>query len=134
MEIGVFTCMTLNTREESRTMRFGILTAIFNLFLILKFKLELGQQFYDQFGYTAIILTSLCFLILGLVVLVREFELDSNEPNFNVGSSLEKCWNSVLYCYCDCPSFKIGGFLIMLAIYTLFFLLDSMKPWFYFRE
>ncbi len=92
MEIGVFTCMTLISREENRTMRFGILTAIFNLVPKILMGSSLGPYFYDRFGYDGLILTSLCFFILGLLVLifVLELESDSKEPFCSVVSSPER--------------------------------------------
>jgi hypothetical protein len=85
MEIGAFTCMTLISSEENRTMRFGILTAILNLIPVGG-----SRYFYDQFGYAALILTSLCFFILGLVVLMGVLEDDSKDLISNVVSSPER--------------------------------------------
>jgi MFS family permease len=88
MEIEAFAYMSLITSEENRTMRFGILSAIFNL--IPMGGSTLGPNFYEQFGYAGLILTSLCFLILGLLVLVLVLERDSKEPISNVVSSTER--------------------------------------------
>jgi hypothetical protein len=94
MEIGAFVYMTLISSEENRTMRFGILAAIFNL--IPFGGSSLAQYFYERFGYAGLILTCLCFFILGLVVLVRVLEGESRDLVSNVVSSTER------YCNCNC--------------------------------
>jgi MFS family permease len=88
MEIGAFVYMTLISSEENRTMRFGILAAIFNL---IPFEgSTLGPYFYERFGYAGLIMTCLCFFILGLVVLVRVLEGESRDLVSNVVSSTER--------------------------------------------
>jgi MFS family permease len=82
VKIGVFTCMTLISNTENRTMRFGILTAILNLSSFGG--PTLGPYFYKRFGYDGLILTSLCFFILGLLVLVRVLEGESKDSSSNV--------------------------------------------------
>ncbi len=77
--------MALISSEENRTMRFGILTAILKLSW-----LGGSRYFYDQFGYAGLILTSLCFFILGLVVLVRVLEGEFKGLVSNVVSSPER--------------------------------------------
>jgi hypothetical protein len=114
LELGAFTYMTLITSEENRTMRFGILTVIFNLFP--KFEFEFGQRIYEQFEYIALNLTCLCLFILGLVVLLGVLETVSDSI---VRSSMEPCWYSVVYCYCDSGWFMMLAFILLLVISTL---------------
>jgi hypothetical protein len=88
METGVFAYMSLITSEENRTMRFGILTAILNLSWFGGS--SLAQYLYDLFGYDGLILTCLCFFILGLVVLLPVLEGESRDSVSNVVSSTER--------------------------------------------
>ncbi len=84
--------MALNTSEENRTMRFGILTAIFSLVSEKKLKTDFWTNYDSPFlTYVVLILV----LTAGLVVLVRvdESESASEEPDSMVGSSVERYWN-----------------------------------------
>ncbi len=114
LELGTFAYVTLISTKESRTMRFGFLTAIFNLFPKTEF--EYSQRIYEQFEYIALNLTCLCLFILGLVVLLRVLESVSDSI---VRSSMEPCWYSVVYCYCDSGWFMMLAFILLLVISTL---------------
>ncbi len=73
--------MALISDEGSRTMRFGILTAIFNL--APEMGLKFGLYFYEH--YIALLLMYFCLLVIGLVVLILvESQRDSDEADTSV--------------------------------------------------
>jgi hypothetical protein len=91
-QLGAFTNVALNTSEENRTMRFGILSAMFSLASEKKLKTDFWTNYDSPFlTYVALLL----LLTVGLVVLIRvdESESASEEPDSMVGSSVERYWN-----------------------------------------
>jgi hypothetical protein len=94
-QLGVFTNVALNTSEEDRTMRFGILTAIFSLVFKKKMESDFDSPANFWTNYDSPFLTYVVLILVltaGLVVLIRviESESDSEEPDSMVGSSVER--------------------------------------------
>jgi uncharacterized membrane protein len=84
-ELGAFTCMALHSSKENRTMRFGILTAIFWLIPAIKFNVK---EYIENGPLTYIAL--IFILITGLVVLTRVMENVSEESDPMLVTSVER--------------------------------------------